>query len=79
MFPNPTNGNVFVELDLVNNADVEIVILNSIGQHVMSKVLNNIQSKKVELQTADLPSGVYMVQFTIANDQLTRKLIISKQ
>jgi len=79
IFPNPTSGNVFVELDLINNADVNINITNAIGQLVASRVLNNVQSEKVELETSNLPSGIYMVQFTIGQEQLTRKLIVSKQ
>ena len=37
LFPNPTNANVFVALELVENADVQINITNSIGQLVASK------------------------------------------
>ncbi len=79
LFPNPTNANVFVELELVENADVQINITNSIGQLVISKELTNVQSEKVELNTSTLASGVYMVQFTIGTELVTRKLIVSKQ
>jgi len=78
MFPNPTSGNVFVELDLVNSANVQIRVMNSIGQTVTSRTLNNVQSQKVTLETSTLPAGIYIVQFTIGNEQMTRKLIISK-
>jgi hypothetical protein len=79
LFPNPTNANVFVSLELVKNADVQINITNSIGQLVISKELTNVQSETVELNTSTLASGVYMVQFTIGSELVTRKLIVSKQ
>lgn len=79
LFPNPTKANVFVELELVENATVQINITNSIGQLVISKKLTNVQSEKVELNTSTLTSGVYMVQFTIGTELVTRKLIVSKQ
>lgn len=79
LFPNPTKANVFVELELVENARVQINITNSIGQLVISKELTNVQSEKVELNTSTLTSGVYMVQFTIGTELVTRKLIVSKQ
>lgn len=79
MFPNPTSGNVFVELELAENATVEISIVNALGQIVGQRVLPNVQAEKVELETADFTSGVYMVHFNINNKQFTRKLIISKQ
>ena len=78
MFPNPTGGNVFVELELAENATVEISIVNALGQMVHQRVLPNVQTEKVELETAEFTSGVYMVHFNINNKQFTRKLIISK-
>jgi hypothetical protein len=78
LFPNPTNANVFVALELVENADVQINITNSIGQLVISKELTNVQSEKVELNTSTLASGVYMVQFTIGTELVTKKLIVNK-
>jgi hypothetical protein len=78
LFPNPTNANVFVELELVETATVQINITNSIGQLVISKELTNVQSEKVELNTSTLTSGVYMVQLTIGKELVTRKLIVSK-
>ncbi|WMX12758.1 fibronectin type III domain-containing protein [Aureispira sp. CCB-E] len=79
LFPNPTNANVFVELELVKNTDVQINVTNAIGQLVINKELTNVQSEKVELNTSILSSGVYMVQFTIGTESITRKLIVSKQ
>ncbi len=79
LFPNPTNANVFVELELVKNTDVQINVTNAIGQLVINKELTNVQSEKVELNTSTLSSGVYMVQFTIGTESITRKLIVSKQ
>ena len=78
MFPNPTNGNVFVKLDLIEASNVEILIMNTIGQAVMTQTLEGIISKKVELQTGNFTAGIYTVQFIIGDAQLTRKLIIRK-
>jgi len=79
LFPNPTNANVFVELELINNADVQINITNSIGQLVISQELTNLQSETIELNTSTLGAGIYMVQFTIGSEFFAKKLIISKQ
>ncbi|BDS13814.1 fibronectin type III domain-containing protein [Aureispira anguillae] len=79
LFPNPTTHNAFVALDLVEQAEVQINIINSIGQVVESKNLGTVQSETVELNTAALASGIYMVQFNIGQEQVTRKLIVSKQ
>jgi hypothetical protein len=78
MFPNPTSGNVFVDLNLEAQSDVQIQITTVTGQTVMTQQFNQVQSSKFELETTELPTGVYMVQFTIGVDQLTKKLIITK-
>lgn len=78
MFPNPTSGNVFVELNLEAQTDVQIQITTVTGQTVMTQLFNQAQYSKLELETAQLPTGVYMVKFTIGANQLTKKLIITK-
>lgn len=78
MFPNPTSGNVFVDLNLVEQADVQIQITTVTGQVVMTHQFNQTQNSKFELETAQLPTGVYMVKFTIGTDQLTKKLVVTK-
>lgn len=78
MFPNPTSGNVFVDLNLETASDVQIQITTVIGQTVMTHQFNQAQNSTFELETAQLPTGVYMVKFTIGTDELTKKLIITK-
>lgn len=78
MFPNPTSGNVFVDLNLEAQADVQIQIATVTGQTVMTQQFNQVQNSKFELETTELPTGVYMVKFTIGADELTKKLIITK-
>jgi hypothetical protein len=78
MFPNPTSGNVFVDLNLEARADVQIQITTVMGQTVMTHQFNQAQNSTFELETAQLPTGVYMVKFTIDTDELTKRLIITK-
>lgn len=78
MFPNPTSGNVFVDLNLEAQADVQIKITTVTGQTIMTHQFNQAQNSKFELETAQLPTGVYMVKFTIGADELTKRLIITK-
>ena len=78
MFPNPTSGNVFVDLNLEAQADVQIQITTVTGQTVMTHLFNQAKDSKFELETAQLPTGVYMVKFTIGATELTKKLIVTK-
>jgi hypothetical protein len=78
MFPNPANDQVFVDLDLSIATDVQIGITNALGQLVSSQALGVIQTQRAELSIKDLPSGMYLVRFQIGEEQVTRKLIISR-
>jgi hypothetical protein len=79
MFPNPTNANVFVELDLAQSSEVVIRVTNTIGQVVLENKLGATQSRRVELNTKDLSTGVYMVQFVINGQTVTEKLVVDKK
>lgn len=76
VFPIPASTNVFVDLDMTETQDVSIRILNVTGQTVLTQNVGNIQSQRVELNTAQLTTGVYMMHFNIGAEKITRKLII---
>ncbi len=78
MFPNPTSAQVFVDLDLATATTVQINITNALGQLVSTQALGTIQTQRVELSTSDLPSGLYLVQFQIGEELVTRKLIVQR-
>lgn len=78
MYPNPTTGNIFVSFELATAADVQIQVVNVAGQVVLTQSLSNIQSNKVELATADLPSGMYVVHAILADERISKKLVINR-
>ena len=79
MFPNPADATVFVELDLAQSADVAIRVVNAIGQTVLENQLGTTESRRVELNTENLSTGVYMVQFVIDGQTLTEKLVLDRK
>lgn len=76
VFPVPASTKVFVELDMNQIEEVSIRILNVTGQTVLTQNLGSIQSEKIELNTAQLAKGVYMINFNIGAENITKKLII---
>jgi hypothetical protein len=79
MFPNPADATVFVELDLAQRSDVLIRVVNAIGQTVLENQLGATESRRVELNTENLSTGVYMVQFVIDGQMVTEKLVVDKK
>lgn len=61
LFPNPTAGNVALELEVAGQTDVQIGIYDQFGRKVAVGILP-AGALKTTLQTSDLPNGVYMVQ-----------------
>ncbi|WMX12204.1 T9SS-dependent choice-of-anchor J family protein [Aureispira sp. CCB-E] len=79
MYPNPANANVFVDLDLEKSSDVTIRVMNTMGQTVLEKQLGTVVSRRIELSTKDLTTGVYMVQFVIGEQSITERLVVNKK
>ncbi|MDG1331498.1 MAG: T9SS type A sorting domain-containing protein [Crocinitomicaceae bacterium] len=65
VYPNPTNGNLFLELILELNSLVEMKVLNSAGQQIESiERVGSGGNNVFALNTNDWAAGIYVVQVT---------------
>ncbi len=79
-FPNPFNPKTTIEFGIQNKSNVKITILNAIGEEV-AVVLNEEREAgfhQVELNAANLPSGVYFYQLRTGLFVETKKMILLK-
>jgi len=76
VFPNPTSSDVFIEFNLIESKSVNIRILDAIGQVVLEKDLGEIKNNRIKLKTRQFAAGVYMLQFSIGLESISKKLII---
>lgn len=60
VFPNPASEKLFVNL-LQNGTDVEISIINNLGQVVRVEKVNATR-EKMELDVTQLPAGIYFIR-----------------
>ena len=76
--PNPTSGDVRVQFNNSENADVELFVSDLIGQQVMSVQKNSLPSGAYEfnISTAGLAKGVYFVRLQAGEVSDSRKLIV---
>lgn len=79
-YPNPASSNGTVEVVLNENAKMEVVILNSVGQTVYSTSVNgNSGVNKIDINLSSLSSGLYFYQVRIANSKaITKKFAVEK-
>jgi hypothetical protein len=77
IFPNPTSSNVVLSIELKDNSNVELVVLNTIGQVVKStKTQGFVGQNNITIDLTGLSTGVYMVNVKVGNTTNTKKLIV---
>ncbi|GAB2964052.1 T9SS-dependent M36 family metallopeptidase [Hymenobacter coalescens] len=78
VFPNPTQDRVTVRLLASSTVPVQVELVNNIGQVVKrtTAAATALQRDGLELSTAELPSGIYVVRLTGSTGTATQKLVV---
>lgn len=76
IFPNPTNGELNITLDLLNTQDFTISIVNTLGQVV--KEIKQVQSNggTVKVDLSNQSAGVYFVTYKSKTSSKTKRVIL---
>lgn len=76
IYPNPSNGDVFIEYTLQSATTLNIDVTDITGKVVMSKQANGLSGKHTEgVDLADLQPAIYFMTIRTANMQKNYKLI----
>lgn len=78
LYPNPTNGSLFMELSLDLKSKVQMMVLNSAGQQVEFNEYQGYAGNNVfTLDAENWASGVYVIQVTeLRTGEIVRKKLI---
>jgi PKD repeat protein len=76
-FPNPASEYIFVKAGLEKPAPVNIYVTDVLGHLVYSYSHENYLSGTLQIDARALTSGIYFIHYQAAEEQITRKLIIS--
>ncbi len=76
LFPNPTSGDLNIDVELVRNADVQLAIYNLQGSKVYLRNMPSVGQFKENLDLSHLPAGVYVVQVSTQNQRFSKKVVI---
>ena len=76
IYPNPTRGLFNVEFATASATDVEISIVNMVGQVISNEVVtvNGLYNNQFDLSNES--AGVYFIQFTTDNAVLTERITV---
>lgn len=77
-FPNPSNGNSYIDYTLKADADVVLNVTDVTGKVVMTINEGNMQTgnHRVEMNTTNLAAGTYFVNIVAGNATATSKLVV---
>ena len=78
--PNPANQGSIISYQLITNSEVKISVYDLLGKEIM-EVANEKQSTgehQLNINTAQLQSGIYFVKMNVDAEQQIQKLIISQ-
>lgn len=76
--PNPTTDLSVLDIRLGKAADLNVQVVNSVGQVLIENNYNQTAGGKYELDLSNYANGVYLVRITVDNATHTERLILSK-
>lgn len=76
LFPNPSNGEFYIDAKNIKAGEVTTIIYNAAGQLVHKSTFNHQGGKLNQKYNVNLPSGVYVVTVKAGTSTLNQKLIV---
>lgn len=77
LLPNPAQDHTQLNLTFDRNVDVQISVINIVGQVLDQRTQNNISTAQFIFDVENYPKGVYFIRIEADGQQLTKKLIIN--
>jgi photosystem II stability/assembly factor-like uncharacterized protein len=76
IFPNPSNGEFNLKVNIPTITDSRIEVFNYLGNKIWETQFDNNQSESINLRHLNLSSGVYSVSFISSEKRFIKKLVI---
>lgn len=77
IFPNPATTSATVEIVIENEAEVQLAIFDMSGKKVSSRDYGTLNtSSTVNVNTSSFEAGIYVVELTVNNVKMTKRLAI---
>jgi hypothetical protein len=76
VFPNPTDGHIYINVDLTEKEDGIIEIRDLMGKKVYEYQFRNLSAESIEADLSGLPKGMYFVNLKTGKELLIKKLMI---
>lgn len=79
IYPNPTDGNVTIDLTLPNNNEVYVQFFNALGEAIVSDHLKGVKNLQKVYALHERAAGIYWIRITTADQKTaTRKIVLTR-
>ena len=80
LFPNPTNGNLTLQLPAFLGQEVAVRIHDAYGRQVFAIPVQELQNPSINLNLTEqsLPNGVYFLAVSTAEEQLVKQFVLAR-
>jgi len=77
VYPNPTSDILNVNFSLLQATQVQIDIVNQLGQRIISEqIVGNSAQNVVEFDLSGLAKGLYHIEFSVDGQMATQKIVV---
>ncbi len=76
LYPNPTEGILFISFDEASSQLQQVVVTNTLGQPVINSYTNNVKTGNFSVNLTGLVRGIYFVTCNFAAGSITRKILL---
>ena len=79
IYPNPSVINTNVQFNVNYASNVEVQVVNMLGQVVYTNSLGTVQGQQiVQIETADLEGGMYLVNINVNGEIISERITVAK-
>lgn len=78
IFPNPNKGQFTIRLNTMLDPLMKVELINGLGQVVWQQAGLVMQGDRLDMDVADLPLGIYLVNVVTAKGRKTARLVLER-
>ena len=78
VFPNPAVKNLYVQMVNTQTATTHISVFDILGNEVKTIVESNLDSKLLNINLSDIPSGTYFLQIVSGDVSINKKIMVMR-
>ena len=78
IYPNPTNGQLTMDLHTRTFEQVSYSIIDNLGRVVSTRRISDNKSRRLEIDLSNMPAGQYFIKSTVDGFRKTMPIVIVK-